>query len=162
MPLNITTTIPEWVQRTDANASDKGITKWSGTEPPPHIGDDVMVTMNLIGRSRVLGFFVEHGYLGVLVQPYNPPAWYVRQNGATTPGHVFGIEQRPIRQFRVVDPTDDSDVFGEPVDEDQAQLAASTTMPDNPPLHTLAVGESACRRFSSCGTEGIYRVTRTE
>jgi hypothetical protein len=40
----------------------------------------------------VLGYFVEHGYLGLEVQPVDPPEWYVRQNGADTPCHVFGAE----------------------------------------------------------------------
>jgi len=70
--------------------------KWSGKESIPAIGQTVQVSMNGIGPSTVLGFFTEDGWLGLYVQPHNPPEWYVRQNGGACCCHVFGAElKRP-------------------------------------------------------------------
>ena len=66
--------------------------KWSGNSAVPAIGATVRVRINSIGTATVLRYFTEHGYLGVLVQPENPPAWYVKQNGRYSPCHVFGAE----------------------------------------------------------------------
>ena len=56
--------------------------KWVCKEPIPSVGSEVNVKINGIGKSTVLRYFHEHGFLGLLVQPQDPPAWYNKQNGA--------------------------------------------------------------------------------
>jgi hypothetical protein len=75
--------------------------RWSGADAPPAIGTLINVKLRGIGRSRVLGYFAEGGWLGVLVQPLNPADWVVAQNGSK-PCHAFGIEIGPDE---VKDPT---------------------------------------------------------
>ena len=66
--------------------------QWVSTKPIPAIGSEVNVTINGIGRSKELKYFVEHGFIGLLVHPLNPPTWYAKQNGADEPCHVFPAE----------------------------------------------------------------------
>lgn len=66
--------------------------KWSGGAEPPAIGETVTVKINRIGEAKVRGYFVEFGWLGLHVDPVNPPEWYVKQNGLGAPCHVFGAE----------------------------------------------------------------------
>ena len=66
--------------------------QWVCNKPMPAVGSEVNVKINGIGRSKVLKFFVEYGFIGMLVQPFDPPAWYVKQNGADEPCHVFPAE----------------------------------------------------------------------
>lgn len=70
--------------------------KWSGKTPPPAIGEDIDVTMNDLGHATVLRYQVVEEWLGLIVRFHNPPAWYIRQNGAQTPGLVFGAEMRAL------------------------------------------------------------------
>jgi hypothetical protein len=70
--------------------------KWGGKSPPPAIGSEVSVGVNAIGRGVVLSYFLEEGFLGVLVQPHSPPEWYIKQNGIDKPCHVFGAELEDI------------------------------------------------------------------
>ena len=65
---------------------------WGSDQPIPAVGSEVNVKINGIGRSTVLKYFIEHGFIGLLVQPQNPPAWYIKQNGADAPCHVFPAE----------------------------------------------------------------------
>ena len=65
---------------------------WVSTKPIPVVGSEVNVRINGIGRSTVLKYFVEYGLIGLLVQPLNPPTWYIKQNGADDPCHVFPAE----------------------------------------------------------------------
>ena len=65
---------------------------WVSTKAIPQVGEEVNVKINGIGRSKVLKYFVEHGFIGMLVQPQNPPTWYIKQNGAEEPCHVFPAE----------------------------------------------------------------------
>tara|TARA_R110000824_G_scaffold55138_4_gene152020 strand:+ start:1446 stop:1787 length:342 start_codon:yes stop_codon:yes gene_type:complete len=65
---------------------------WISTKAIPRIGEEVCVKINGIGRSIVQKYFVEHGFIGLLVQPLNPPDWYIKQNGADEPCHVFPAE----------------------------------------------------------------------
>jgi hypothetical protein len=72
--------------------------KWSNTTMPvPPIGELVHVAINSIGAARVEKYFVEHGFLGLLVKPLAPPAWYVAQNGRTATCHVYGAEIDPLK-----------------------------------------------------------------
>lgn len=74
--------------------------QWSSNKPFPKVGSEVCVSINSIGRSKVLKYFVEHGYIGLLVQPLNPPAWYIKQNGADEPCHVYPSETLELRKPR--------------------------------------------------------------
>lgn len=67
---------------------------WSNIDPPPALGSFVHVLINGIGRACVVGYYIEHGFLGLLVAPVKPPAWYRKQNGGK-PAHVVGTEIAP-------------------------------------------------------------------
>jgi len=71
--------------------------KWSNlTFDVPAIGDLVFVRINRIRAARVVSYFVEHGFLGLLVVPLAPPEWFVKQNGRFSECHVFGTEVDPM------------------------------------------------------------------
>jgi hypothetical protein len=78
--------------------------KWSGDKDPPAIGEKVKVYMNGFGPGTVTSYFVEYGWLGVLVKFDKPPKWWVKQtkdsgkDPKTTCGHCFGLDlqQRKI------------------------------------------------------------------
>lgn len=79
--------------------SRKDVPIWSGSDPVPAIGEEVHVRINRIGRSKVMGYGVEDGYLGVMVVPLDPPEWWVKQNGKPSPDKpslAFGAEVRPL------------------------------------------------------------------
>ena len=82
LPLGATYSEPEWV-------STKGV---------PAVGEIINVKINSIGKSKVLKYFVEHGFLGLLVQPLKPPLWYLKQNGANEPCHVFPAEVEELKE----------------------------------------------------------------
>ena len=65
--------------------------QWVSTKPIPAVGTEINVAINSIGKAKVLKYFVEHGFIGLLVQPLNPPTWYAKQNGED-PCHVFPAE----------------------------------------------------------------------
>ena len=68
---------------------------WSGKAAVPAIGSDIYIRINGIGKSQVVAYATYEGYLGVMAWPYNPPEWWVKQNGAAGPdnaGLVFGAE----------------------------------------------------------------------
>lgn len=65
---------------------------WVSTKAIPVIGSKLNVKINGIGEAIVKKYFVEHGFIGMIVQPLNPPSWYVNQNGADEPCHVFPAE----------------------------------------------------------------------
>jgi hypothetical protein len=70
-------------------------TKWSGKEPPPPIGTEVVVTMwNPTGLGVVTGYFTEGGWLGLLVSMYTAPEWFTKRNPHNMKAHVFGPEWR--------------------------------------------------------------------
>lgn len=66
--------------------------KWSGTKPPPAVGEIVRCRVNNIGKVKVKGYFTEHGWLGVLSDALEPPEWFTKQNGSDTTCHLFGAE----------------------------------------------------------------------
>ena len=63
--------------------------QWVANKPLPAVGSEVTVKVNGIGRSTVLRYFVEHGFVGLLVQPLNPPTWYKNQNASTTDSALY-------------------------------------------------------------------------
>ena len=65
--------------------------QWVCNKPVPAVGSEVCVKINGIGRAIVQKYFVEHGFVGLIVQPLSPPDWYVKQNG-DDPCHVFPAE----------------------------------------------------------------------
>lgn len=71
--------------------------KWVSKEPIPPVGDFVNVTINGIGLSRVEKYFVEYGFIGLIVKPFDPPAWYIKQNGADAICHVYPAETKELR-----------------------------------------------------------------
>ena len=71
--------------------------QWASDKSIPSVGTKVNVRMNSIGESVVLKYFVEHGFIGLLVQPLDPPAWYIKQNGKDEPCHVYPIETEELR-----------------------------------------------------------------
>jgi len=68
---------------------------WSGNEMP-HIGDPVKVKFNGLGTGKIIGFFIEGGFLGCCVKPDEGqrPDWHIKQNeGRNFQGYmVFGAE----------------------------------------------------------------------
>lgn len=65
--------------------------KWSGNFIP-EIGETILAAINGIGRSEVLGYYLEDGWNGVIVLPENPPEWFIRQNGENSVCGLFGAE----------------------------------------------------------------------
>ncbi|MET3916874.1 hypothetical protein ABID97_003656 [Variovorax sp. OAS795] len=73
--------------------------KWSAEFEVPAIGADILISINSIGRAKVVGYATQDGYLGVMTVPYSPPAWWVRQNGPPGLGNLalaFGAEISPV------------------------------------------------------------------
>jgi len=104
MTYRIHTTLPDYVQAEEDEAgkpTNKGSKPvWSGIGKPPVIGDTVEVGINDRGRGTVRSYFVDSGWLGVLVDLEAPPATYLKQCGGNPPCHVFGAE------LTVLPPTD--------------------------------------------------------
>lgn len=68
---------------------------WSGPTAPPVIGSRVKIPMNNLGAGKVVGYFVEHNWLGLLVEldEKTRPEWHRRQCGEHPgPSHIFGVE----------------------------------------------------------------------
>lgn len=74
--------------------------QWVCDKPIPAVGSEVNVTINGIGRSTILKYFVEYGFIGMLVQPLDPPAWYIKQNGKDEPCHVYPAECEELRKVK--------------------------------------------------------------
>lgn len=70
---------------------------WISDKPIPARGTEVNVRINGIGRSVVQKYFVEHNIIGLIVKPYDPPAWYIKQNGADAVCHVFPAETEELK-----------------------------------------------------------------
>lgn len=90
-----TPVLPRW-QAMNGRSSDFPIpdagAKWSADFPPPPVGGRVNVRINGLGPATVTGYFVESGYLGVIVKLDDPKPFYLKQNGGNVPGHSFGAE----------------------------------------------------------------------
>lgn len=85
------------------------VAQWSGAskgfECPPAIGEKVRVSMNNLGVGTVEGYFIESGYIGLLIKPDDgqSPDWWVKQNAGKGRTHysVFGTEIRRIDKCEV-------------------------------------------------------------
>ena len=92
--------------------------RWVCKNPIPAVGSKVNVKINGIGESTVLRYFVEYGFIGLLVQPIDPPAWYRKQNESKTdsalydwePCHVFPAECEEL-QARKADGSVDKEFY---------------------------------------------------
>jgi hypothetical protein len=109
------TKLPEWTravwegedesegESTLVLVNDADPYKWSGYNDPPKIGAKVKIYMNNFGAGKVVGYFAEYGWLGVLVKLSNPPSWWRQQtrdrgaDPAKTNGHFFGLDLEPRR-----------------------------------------------------------------
>ena len=91
-----------WGEKSPVNSDRKLLNeadpyKWSGDGDPPKIGEKVHVYMNQLGEGKVISYFAEYGWLGVLVQCKKNPEWRKKQlNGKNPPGHIFGKELEPF------------------------------------------------------------------
>ena len=63
--------------------------QWVANKPLPAVDSEVTVKINGIGTSKVLKYFVEHGFIGLVVQPLNPPTWYRDQNASDTDSALY-------------------------------------------------------------------------
>ena len=94
--------------------------QWVANKPLPSVGSEVTIKINGIGRSKVLKYFVEHGFIGLVVQPINPPEWYRKQNASATDSalydwgecHVFPAEVVEL-QVRKEDGKPDEEFYKE-------------------------------------------------
>jgi len=64
--------------------------KWSG-DRIPSVGDKVDINFNRLGSGTVDCYFIEYGYLGVVVVLENQPKWHKEQNDHNL-ALVFGNE----------------------------------------------------------------------
>lgn len=83
---------PQWVRdeqgRTKGVANESAI-KWSGEAPPPAIG------ARADGRGFggiVTGYFVEGGWLGIIVHCDTRPEWHKTDTGRSALVHLFGAD----------------------------------------------------------------------
>lgn len=68
-----------------------GPARWFNPEPPPAVGARVRANFNKLGYAKVIGYFVEELYLGLLVEFEDPPEFFKKQNKVNK-GHLFGPE----------------------------------------------------------------------
>ena len=86
------TELPEGiVLRTADNCKDNSLLKWSGELPIPAIGERVTTLVNNMGSGVVESYFIEHGYLGVLMVLDSPPEWHIKQCKGTRHEGIAGV-----------------------------------------------------------------------
>ena len=98
-------TCPDWSpcdektsKRREDDASERPL--WSGAPSlpaPPAVGARVFAKGGF-GPSVVVGYFVEHVYLGLELQPDARPEWHLLQNPGRELVLVFGAEVRAITE----------------------------------------------------------------
>lgn len=89
-------TLPPYMRHDGEDPAEGDLPRWSGRGAVPKIGASVNVAINGLGEGKVLAYFTEHGFLGLLVKFKKPPAWYVKQHGKDKAGHVFGAELQEV------------------------------------------------------------------
>lgn len=87
---------PAWVGFSTRTSLPVGL-QWSGTGEVPAIGAGVHVHLNSFGPAVVRAYFHAAGFLGVLCEFTQVPAWFSRQCPGVTMGHFFGRELEPAR-----------------------------------------------------------------
>ena len=65
--------------------------KWSG-KAIPKIGDTITAKINNIGKCYVLGYLLQDEWISVIAKPFNPPEWFIKQNGKSALVTLFGAE----------------------------------------------------------------------
>ncbi len=77
--------------------------KWSGNYTP-EIGKPVGINFNELGTGKIGRFFLENGYIGIVVHLDKPPKWWMQQNGKRFMDDgkfystVFGAETKALEQ----------------------------------------------------------------
>ena len=92
---NLTVLPRNVVARTDDNATDPTVVKWSGSYPIPQIGQRVTCKINHLGPGVVQSYFIAGGYLGVRVKLEQEPEWkQIQHKGTANAGIalVYGLE----------------------------------------------------------------------
>ncbi len=88
--------LPEWKQHDETPvAIGAELPRWSGSSPPPAIGERVNLFINSFGPATVVSYFVEHGFLGIECKLDKVPDWLERQcerAGILPRPKVFGAE----------------------------------------------------------------------
>ena len=106
VPTAFVTVSPAWfklsaLEQTPLHRED--FPKWSNaTLMPPPVGSQVYVNVwneGAIGVSTVVAYYIEHGWLGVLVAPVKPPKgyakrWHARMPAAVAAGDVTEADAR--------------------------------------------------------------------
>lgn len=98
--LERTTSLPRWVRGGKGcipEYVEEGTALWSGATAPPEIGESVTINFNGLGAGKVVGYFVEKGWLGLHVALDHNPEWRRGQFErlglpADRPASVFGAE----------------------------------------------------------------------
>ena len=63
--------------------------KWGGNDAPPAKGTRVHVSG--FGEGTVLDYFVQDGWLGIIVLADNPPEWSIKLHGRLRVFSFFGV-----------------------------------------------------------------------
>ena len=71
--------------------------KWSG-KAIPKIGDTITAKINNIGKCYVLGYLLQDEWISVIAKPFNPPEWFIKQNGKSALVTFFGAEIAEITE----------------------------------------------------------------
>ena len=65
--------------------------KWSGKNITK-IGDTISAKINNLGKCYVLGYLLQNEWISIIVNPLNPPEWFIKQNGKSALATLFGAE----------------------------------------------------------------------
>ena len=71
--------------------------KWSG-KAIPEIGDTISAKINNLGKCYVLGYLLQNEWISIIVNPLNPPEWFINQNGKSALVTLFGAEIAEITE----------------------------------------------------------------
>lgn len=89
-------TLPDFVlaeqDETGATTNHGGTAVWSGLTTPPAVGETVYIDANQRGFGTVRGYFLQTGWLGVIIDLLDPPNSYIDRHGGNVPCHAFGAE----------------------------------------------------------------------